>query len=306
MTEQKQLQPAELKDQLADLTETMQRENIKLSPEMQKYFDETLAGIKDKMAKGKMPTRKELHEFIDKIKLWIEAEGLIKQFLDKSYDEMVDTLDNYGFTDKIPEKEIVMKAMRDLDPVMIENIKKIKRPTILMTPPGDIGSKTQKFNANKKYVSGTNQQQKNLFFQESIPSSLWRNTTVKFLVSIVDGEPEMPQLPTNISNSTAEEKYNYFLEKFNKQKMQMISTQEYLMLAMKSLREYEKGNYDNNLIIDSDVKIFLNSDHLTDFQQMPIAGWSSGDRRFNFLRKHPMVRSGDDTRARPSLKILEL
>jgi len=79
MTEQNKLQPVELKDQLADLTETMQREDIKLSPEMQKYFDETLGGLTDKMAKGEMPTRKELDEFIRIIKEYIEKERLIKK-----------------------------------------------------------------------------------------------------------------------------------------------------------------------------------------------------------------------------------
>jgi len=73
MTEKTQSQQ-EITTQLADLTETMQRENIKFSPEMQKYFDETLAELTDKMAKGKMPLKKELDEFIKTIKTFIENE----------------------------------------------------------------------------------------------------------------------------------------------------------------------------------------------------------------------------------------
>jgi len=77
MTEQNKLQQGELTDQLTDLTETMQRENIKFSPEMQKYFDETLARITDKMEKGQMPTRSELYEFKNKIKIWILVQPLL-------------------------------------------------------------------------------------------------------------------------------------------------------------------------------------------------------------------------------------
>jgi len=69
----------EITAQLAEITEIMQREKVELSPEMQKYFDETLGGLRDKMAKGEMPTRNELDEFIKIIKEYIEKESLIKK-----------------------------------------------------------------------------------------------------------------------------------------------------------------------------------------------------------------------------------
>jgi len=72
MTEKNTIQSTELKDQLAEITETMKRENIEFSPEMKAYFDENLARLTNGMAKGIMPTKKHLDEFISNIKEWIE------------------------------------------------------------------------------------------------------------------------------------------------------------------------------------------------------------------------------------------
>jgi len=157
-------------DRLADLTGTMQREKIEFSPEMKKYFDERLAQFTEQMTKGKMPIKKELDEFIEKLKNWmkmskkfrekypsIEAmdarslELITKMKLEENYDEMTDTLQNYGYTDKIPDWQTVMKAIMNLGPEMLKRIKKFNRPTILMTPKGDLASKIQKLDSNKKY-----------------------------------------------------------------------------------------------------------------------------------------------------------
>jgi len=301
MTEQNKLQPAELKDQLADLTETMQRENINFSPEMQKYFDGTLAVLTDKMAKGEMPTRNELDEFIGKIKEWIENEKFIQIDMSKSYDEMADTLDNYGYIDKRPDKVSVLKAIRDLGPEMLERIRKFKRPTILITPAGDLASKIQKLDANKKYKNKSGKQE-NTYFNKSVNDYLWGSAPTKLTVTIVDGAPEMQQLPADKVKLNNEQKHTYLAKEYNKLGMRMITAQEYAMLAQKSLRSYEQTKNPDE-IIDQQTITILNADHLTDLNQVLCVYWLSSFRLFRFDWGRPDAQDGT-FRGRPSVQVL--
>jgi len=77
MTSKHQTQQ-EITTQLADLTETMQREKILLTPEMKKYLNEELAKLTDKLAKQEPIYPKDL-EFISKIKEYIKNERFLKK-----------------------------------------------------------------------------------------------------------------------------------------------------------------------------------------------------------------------------------
>jgi len=60
----------ELTAQLAEITETIQREKVELTPEVKKYFDKNLKKLTDKLAKKEPIFRKDL-AFIEKIKRWV-------------------------------------------------------------------------------------------------------------------------------------------------------------------------------------------------------------------------------------------
>ena len=64
-----------LQEQLAEITETMQRDKVELTPDVKKYFDENMEKFMDQMAKGQMPVKKELDEFIDNLKSTFERLG---------------------------------------------------------------------------------------------------------------------------------------------------------------------------------------------------------------------------------------
>jgi len=318
MNKKNTIQSGELKDQLAEITETMQREKIEFTPEMKVYFDETLARFTEGMTRGEMPVKKDLDEFVNKLKQWIKmskeyrerypsieamdsrsVELITEMKLEKSYDEMVDTLQNYGYTDKIPEKESIMGAIINLGPSMLEKIKNFNRPTILITPKGDLASKIQKLDSNKKYLN-----QGDTYFANPSTDTLWGPTSLKHIVTIVDGSPEMPKLLTDNDNHylKIEEKHQYLTDEYKNQGMKMISAQEYAMLAQKSLRSYELSK-NSDEIIDQNQAINLNAEHLTDLQKVPYVKWFSDDRRFHFDWDPPAAQIVH-FRGRPSVQVI--
>jgi len=222
--------------------------------------------------------------------------------LQKSYDEMVDTLVNFGYIDKVPHKKIpskrnVMRAILNLGPEMLKNIGKFNRPTIIMTPQVDLTAMKEKLDQNKKFPN-----QGNTYFEEPPNDPLWGATPTKFSVSIVAGAPEMPQLPADKVDLKNEEKHKYLTEEYNKLGMRMITAHEYAMLAQKSLRSYEQSQKADE-IIDQNTATYLNAEHLTDLQKVPYAYWDSGYREFYFdwFSPDPQI---DSCRGRPSVQVL--
>jgi len=63
----------ELTAQLAEITETRQREKVEFSPEMKQKFDENLTKLNNKLVEGKPIYKKDI-EFIDVLKKWLETE----------------------------------------------------------------------------------------------------------------------------------------------------------------------------------------------------------------------------------------
>jgi len=62
--------PTPLEDQLADIKETLEKEKVKLTPEVEKYIRNHLRVVQDKIADKKDITEGDL-AFIGKVKIWI-------------------------------------------------------------------------------------------------------------------------------------------------------------------------------------------------------------------------------------------
>jgi len=79
MTSKNQTQQ-EIASQLDGLTETMQREQVKLTPEISAYLKEKVEAVQNKLMQGETVFEKDL-EFINKVKLWLMLpEDLRKKF----------------------------------------------------------------------------------------------------------------------------------------------------------------------------------------------------------------------------------
>jgi hypothetical protein len=315
---------------LQEMQTEMAKEKIELSPEMKKYLAENLEKIHAKLKKGEPIYQKDL-EFIEDIKFWlsmpkgfrqkfpsmeaVKGAGINKEIietmkkLDKDYDAMIDTLDNFGYMDKVPDKETVMQAICDLGIEMIEKIGKFGKPTLLITPAVDLEFMRKKIDGNKKCANAAGAQGET-FFQEPPANPLWGPKPANLKVTIVDGMPKMPQLPPNVVQMDWGHRHKYLTDEYKKQKMKMISSYEYAMLVQRSLRSFEKVKNDPNKnaedeIIDKNIYTVFNGDHLTDLQKVPYGNFNSVFLEFNFRWDYPNDRDAF-LRSRPSVQVFEI
>ncbi len=76
-----------LADQLADLQETMQREKVELTPEVEAYLKENVEKIQGKLMNGEPVYPRDM-KFIEEIKVWIENEIMIRKLKVRFESEM--------------------------------------------------------------------------------------------------------------------------------------------------------------------------------------------------------------------------
>jgi hypothetical protein len=237
-------------------------------------------------------------------------EELIKQ-MDQSYDEMIDTLKDYKYPmDKVPDKKTVQKAIIKLGPEMLKKIKKFGKPTLLITPAVDLEFMKNKIDENKKYANANGELQNDTYFDPAPNNALWGLKPGKLKVTIVDGISEMPQLPANVVQMDWEHRHKYLTDEYKKQKMEMISSYEYAMLAQRSLKSFEKAKNDPNRtpedeIIDKNTFTVFNGGHLTDLQKVPSGNFDSVGRLFRFSWSFPRIQPAY-LRSRPSVQVLEI
>ena len=238
-----------------------------------------------------------------------EQAELVEHLSTNGYNEMVDTLQNYGYSDQIPGKARVMTAINNLGPEMLARICKFGRPTLLMTPVGDLASKTGRIDGNKKYANAGGPQGQT-YFGEAAGSPLWGPPPTKFKITIVDGMPEMPQLSEEVVKMDWKHRHKHLTQEYAEKGMKMITSYEYAMLASKSLRSYEKAKSHGSPnpedeIIDKNTYTVFNSEHLTELKKVPCGVWASGLRGFAFAGDGPDFQR-DRLRSRPSVQVLEI
>ena len=87
-------------EQLADLTKTLEKEKVQLTPEVEEYVREHVRAVQDKLQAGQDVYESDL-EFIPKVKMWVEAirrKISLKQWLDllhvaKAREKNIDWID---------------------------------------------------------------------------------------------------------------------------------------------------------------------------------------------------------------------
>jgi hypothetical protein len=331
MPENPQVQSEQIVKDLQEMQAEMAKEKIELSPEMKKYLAENLGAVQDKLANREPIFQKDL-EFVGDIRLWlsmpkvlrekypsIEAlklAGINKEIvqtmkkLDISYDEMIDTLDDNGYTDKVPNKETVMDAVFNLGIEMIKKIGKFGKPTLLVTPAVNLKFMKNKIDVNKKYANANGKLQNDTFFDPAPNDALWGPKQRKLKVTIVDGMPAMPQLPVNVVQMDWEHKHKYLTDEYKKQGMKMITSYEYAMLAQRSLRSFQKAKNDPNKnpedeIIDKNTITTFNGEHLMDLKEVPYGHFNPDTCRFSFFWYDSDLQD-NDLRSRPSVQVMEI
>jgi len=203
-----------------------------------------------------------------------------------------------------------MAAIIQLGPEMHEKIFRFGKPTILMTPAGDLNSKKIKIDGNKKYSNAQGGQEKTYFPDAEPPTdALWGPPPARLKVTIVDEAAEMPQLPSDVVQMDWEHRHRWMTADYKKKGMKMITSHEYAMLAQKSLRSYElaktiPGKNPEDEIIDRSTVTAFNGEHLTDLQKVPFGSWYSDFREFRFNWGFPDTAFGY-LRSRPSVQVLE-
>ena len=70
--------PLAFQDQLIEIQETVKREKVKLTPEVEAYIRQHIYAIQDKLAEGKPIFKKDM-EFIELSKMWILAPANIRE-----------------------------------------------------------------------------------------------------------------------------------------------------------------------------------------------------------------------------------
>jgi len=228
-----------------------------------------------------------------------ENERFIQTKMAVSYDEMAYTLDSYGYTDKRPDKETALKAIRALGPEMLQYIRGFIWPKIIMTPKISLSFIKAKIDNNKKSPN-----QRDIFFNEPPSSNLWSPKPDSFMVTIVDGALIMPLLPPEIRKLTHGEMYNYIHEDYKRRGMKMISTREYMMLIQQILPSYRFINNKDNIIMDPMHTTLFNCDHLKEIEMVIYGFWHLGDQKYKFLSDYPQVEE-QYCYSRPSVMVME-
>jgi len=290
------------------------------TPNVQKYFDDNMKKFRDQISKGVLPVKKETDSFKKNMKIWkkmpedirnkftfIEGEQaksyklLLKSKLNESYEEMTDTLEKNGY-DKttFPKKEVVLKGILALGPEILESISEFKKPTLLITPAENFKTRVEKLDA--KYGNKDDKTK----YDEPVDDKLWGpKSTANFTVSIVDGAPDMAVLTDPDPNSINEVKYKSLEKKYKKSKMKHISTAEYAMLALKSLRDFATTT-DPDTLIDTKQMTLLNRDHLSekDSEKIPYAHYTA-EKIFAFKKDYS---NGKDKKlcGRPSVEVMKI
>ncbi len=152
--------------------------------------------------------------------------------LDKSYDEMVDTLKTFELVPKkLPTIEQVMEAVEKLSPNLLREIGQFYKPTLLIIPAGK----------RKKKIKAISPNGSNAYYYSMFEgNTLWGPESTKLKVTIVDGAPSMPiqaDVPQNLEVVDKAKKYQAM---FAQKGMGMITADEYLILEMTSLHRYRQ------------------------------------------------------------------
>ena len=305
MTEKNAIQPGELKDQLAEITETMQRERIEFSPEMKKYFDETLAKITDKMVKGQMPVKSELEVFIKTIKEYIEKEKFLRE-LEQQYQKRLETGAYFELYDKdnpvvegIDGRQYPAPTWDEIKQVItpkhVEKVKKyIKNPMILVVPIAmplekfaeKVGAKKGKMKkpgkVEKSYELNSDINGDIVYFPEKYDKTNHGGITKPDLlkqkggfnkfpgwqVLIVDGDDE-------VQNETLDKSADDLLEGNKSNGITGITPEEFLIMHASGVQE--KGKPFNAV-----TSTWCTSSYFKDFGDVPYSCWDSFDLKIDF------------------------
>ena len=231
-------------------------------------------------------------EFVGQISPELSPQELLKRLGD-SYEEMIKTLDAFGYQEAPPTRESVIHAIANLDPEKLAEIAKFGKPTVVMTPPGDFASRVHKINSHLKMPK-----QHPTLCDLVSTHALWAPVLTAWMVTIVDGVDAMPQPSYITDDLKVGPKMDKYEEEFAKKNLDVMSCHEGAMLMMQSLR---LGKPLDDMESTNSVTYYSRK-HLTKGSGVPYGCWHSMDHHVTF-RGAGLGEKGS-TRCRPSVRVL--
>ncbi len=216
--------------------------------------------------------------------------------LSKSFDEMADSYEDFGFGKLDPEIKIwTMANIQYLSATKLETINSFGKPTIIITPPGSFKSKVDAIDHNKQI-----EHQCWTYCDPSPSDPLWGGEQTWLEVSVVDGIEAMPE-PTFIKdNFTVGDRMKIYENEFKKQKLNLMGLHAGAMLMMKSL----KNGMPVDDLLKANTATYYKTKGLTYFSRIPSILWHSKNSHVTFSMQSAKTYGCSHLRCRPSLTLL--
>jgi hypothetical protein len=267
--------------------------------------DNVLTGVHEKVTaamKGK-------NEFYPKKNVETVGIAELLRKLEESYDNTVETLKDFGFTDRLPSKKRVMSDVKSLGLDMLEKISKFNKPIVVITPKGTFADKIDAINAHKIMPGQTD-----VFFDEDncLPKNheIWGPPKTKMIVSIVDGIETMPPAEFIAGAMNSYQRVEKYREEYRKDGFELVTPQEYAIMMMKSLKNgplLDVMDFNFGETVDPEgAYTALDYQHSTD-NLLPVAYWELNSEikdGIDFMGAH-ILDGSDYLRCRPSVQVLE-
>ncbi|MCX6733289.1 MAG: hypothetical protein NTX63_00580 [Candidatus Peregrinibacteria bacterium] len=227
-----------------------------------------------------------------------------------AYEDAVAVAKEFDPNVKILPRKEVLSGIISLGEDMLKEIAKFGKPTLLVVPRTTFEQKEEAMNAHKKYEN----QVDGFVSTDKGSPFLVIATPAKVSISIVDGAPHMPHIPTILPNSRFDQRKLKFKKHYQERGMCLINVHEYVVLMQRSLYEYKKSGNDEVSRDTSKILDFTRHDNNTytclDDQYLGASprvafGCFGSLNRQMFFYASGAEQTFADLRGRPSMKVME-
>jgi len=227
------------------------------------------------------------------------------------FDESIATAKEVDPNFKIISLKEVTKAFLELGLDTIKEIAQFGQPTLIITPNNSFAEKIANMDQHKKFVNAKGKTQENTNFMKGADQPFIKiGTPIKNIISIVDGQPNMPHIPGIAPNSRFDQRKVAFKKHYAKTgMMRLINIHESAVLQQLSLRAHTSKNQDVKKIVDyhlnkNNTISCLDDEYLTSSLYVASSYFDATNRNVMFRGEEPDLNVAC-LRARPSVPFLE-
>ena len=226
------------------------------------------------------------------------------------YNQVVLTALEVDPTVEIKPVEEVLTAFLSLTPEQIKAVAKFTKPTLIISSKNSFENKITNINKNKKYQDSRGGQS-NAEFSVVSDNLYYRKksfyTPTKTIISVVDGQPDLPRLPEVGRKASLQDMLLAFTERFKGLGIRLTNIHEAMFLEQHSLRESERNGNDISKIVDykeTRTIVSLEDKNVETSTNIIYSYFDTISRRLSFQILRPSD-SHDKLRLRASLPFLK-